>query len=241
MGIKEDENELFAQWCQDKPPEVKEHFIRDGVVNENEFGMSLDENHNSDLRIVFFLKEVNGGENWDEREYLREYNNKDEFKKTHSQTITVLTQLAYGVLNRANTSTRWNEIELVVTDGSSIQTQVLQRIALVNVKKIAGSGNAEYDKINKFIKNDKNRNNLKQQLDIYSKNAIGQTVIVCGGTDWYYKQLYNGLTWKQTSRGIEYCKQDKKIIIAFCHPLARIAPNIKYFALVDALNEILDR
>jgi len=237
--ISEGEDKLFDKWKKGMPRDLEKHFIPDGIANEAIWGENPEGNNEKKLKLIFFLKEVNGGEKWDERNYLKEYNSDRNYINSHSPTITALTQLAYGLFHHAD-ETKWEKIESEVTDGSIIQTNVLKRIALVNVKKIAGLGTADYGKIDKFFNNKMNKNNLKEQLDLYSRNSTDQVVIICGATDWYYKQLYEGLDWKQTSRGIEYCKQDnKKIVIAFCHPLARVLQNIKYYALIDAFNEIL--
>ena len=52
--------------------------------------------------------------------------------------------------------------------------------------------------------------------------------------------IYDGIdeTWKITSRGISYL-DNGKIIISFSHPAARTKDCFLYYALIDAIREIL--
>ena len=43
-----------------------------------------------------------------------------------------------------------------------------------------------------------------------------------------------------TSRGIEYMILDNTIIVSFSHPEARVADQYLYYALIDAIREILE-
>jgi hypothetical protein len=56
------ENELLDRWVNNCPG-----LIRDGVVNPEQY-------LNSKIKILYLLKEVNGGSDWDLRDFLRAVN-----------------------------------------------------------------------------------------------------------------------------------------------------------------------
>ena len=48
------------------------------------------------------------------------------------------------------------------------------------------------------------------------------------------------IDWKMTTRGVWYFKDEDKIVIAFSHPAARVKDCYLYYALLDAVREILN-
>lgn len=77
-----------------------------------------------------------------------------------------------------------------------------------------------------------NKKYLCQQINSYEPH-----IIICGGTGYFFSNS----KWQQTSRGINYIREpNDRIIVSYCHPEARIDNCIKYYALIDALREILD-
>ena len=86
--IREKENELFAKWKAEL--KVPSAFIPDGVVDETLWS-------HTPKRVLYLLKEVNGGENWDERHYLAQYDIEEEYKKTHSPSIDSLARWQLGL------------------------------------------------------------------------------------------------------------------------------------------------
>ena len=103
-------------------------FIRDGIV-DHEFYWK------SGIKILFLLKEVNGGEDWDLREFLREGGRK--------QTWDNATRLVIGI-NHLERDIPWKELE-TITEEQRIEN--LQQIAVVNVKKTPGGHTSALEQI----------------------------------------------------------------------------------------------
>lgn len=229
--IRQKEHELFFKWREQLNNENK-IFIPDGVVDTDRWS-------DTSPRILFLLKEVNGGDTeWDERDYLAHYNTKEEYIKTHSPTITALIQWIHAFMTDSHHD--WHTVEKKLED-KSLQSELLSQIALVNVKKTPGEGTFNGESFYNYWKNNENVQNLKEQLAIYSSSPTPPDFIVCGGTAWCYNEVFKDkrLVWQTTSRGITYCKHGQSIVVDYCHPQARIASNIKYYALYDAIQEIL--
>lgn len=227
------EEALFSHWKAQLTNQQK-LFISDGVVNPIKWTTAK-------KKILFLLKEVNGADDaWDERDYLAHYNTKEEYIKTHSPTITALIQWIHAVM--ADSAVDWSTVEKELQD-TAIQSNLLAQIALVNVKKSPGKGIVDGEAFDSYWKNPENRQNLMKQLAIYSASDTPPDFIICGGTAWYYNALFKDtrLDWQTTSRGIPYCRHNNAVIIDYCHPQARIAANIKYYALYDAIQEICSR
>lgn len=231
--IRRNEEKLFSEWRKELNDYGKV-FIPDGVVVPEKWV-------NANNRVIFLLKEVNGGESeWDERDYLENYNTNPLYIKTHSPTISVLIQWIYAFDN--DIELEWDKL-LSQIDNTETQTKLLQQIALVNVKKVPGGGTVDGEKFDQYWREKKNIDNLKKQFENYFSSDAPPDYIVCGATSWFYEEIFKNekLKWEQTSRGIRYCKHRNTIVIDYCHPQARIASNIKYYALFDALQEIRER
>lgn len=111
----------------------------------------------------------------------------------------------------------------------------LKKIASINLKKTPGRHTSIYNEIRLATKN--NKEIIKKQVDIYQPDII----ICCGTSGLFVKDcLESGLTWQMTSRGIEYMILDNTIIVSFSHPEARVADQYLYYALIDAIREILE-
>lgn len=228
-AIKAREEVLFSTWREQLALQRK-IFIPDGVVNPEKW---ID----TRVKVLFLLKEVNGGESeWDERDYLCKYNREQRYLKTHSPTVSALIQWIHAV-NTVRTLT-WQDV-LSQTQEIKLQSELLEQVALVNVKKVPGGGIVDGEKFDAYWKEPQNIQNLRKQLKIYFSLAPPD-FIVCGGTAWYYDNLFKDekLVWETTSRGIPFCRHGRTIVIDYCHPQARIASNIKYYALLDAIQEI---
>ena len=229
IGAKEDV--LFDTWREQLARQHKV-FIPDGIVNPEKWSKAK-------VKVLFLLKEVNGGDKeWDERDYLRKYNVEQRYIDTHSPTISVLVQWVHAF--QASDELTWEDV-LTQVQNPEIQSELLEQIALVNVKKVPGGGTVDGEKFDQYWSNSENVQNLREQLELYF-SAESPDFIVCGATAWYYNELFKTekLKWEVTSRGIYFCKHKKTMVIDFCHPQARISSNIKYYALFDALQEIYD-
>lgn len=222
--IREQENSLFEQWKEYVADAV---FVKDGVVNEEQW-------NSAPIKVLYLLKEVNGGDReWDERDYLEKYNIEPNYIKTHSPTISVLTQWQYGIFK--GNKRRWDDVEKEALL-PEIQSKLLSQICLVNLKKTAGGSVVDWNKFDAYFSKEINRENLRKQLKLYSPD-----IVICGGTAWHLSQIkgWNDSVWKQTNKGIKYYIEENVVYIDFCHPNIRGPKNIFYYALVDALEEIM--
>ena len=226
MSTKEKEDALFTRWKQYVQQSSDSFFVTDGIVNEDTWNQAP-------LKVMYFLKEVNGADTeWDERDYLLNYNSKEEYRKTHSPTINTLLRWQYGIT--CGKEHNWQSVEKAMQD-ENLQLDLLSQIALVNIKKTAGGGTVNWNNFDKYIKIPKNINFLREQLALYSPD-----VIICGKTAWYMSILkgWKDFDWKETQRGIRYIKENETVYIDFVHPEVRAPKNIIYYALIDTFKEL---
>jgi len=206
------ENSFLDEWALSEP-----NFIRDGIVNPKEYWKEK-------VKILFLLKEVNGGKDWDLREFLREGGRK--------QTWNNVSRWIIGI-NNIGRDISWEELENI----TDIQRkEALQQIAVVNVKKVSGGHTSVKEQISKAA--DINSERLHKQIDMYQPD-----IVICGGTDGaYFNSIteYKNPDWKQTKHGIWYVVEPNgRIIISYSHPAARVKDCLLYYGLVDAVREIL--
>lgn len=218
-----EENILFEQWKKSVREQSDAIFVPDGVVNEKEWTAST-------CKVLYLLKEVNGADaEWDEREYLANYNRKTSYI---SQTIETVAKWQYGIEYGAGRT--WKLVQEDLKD-NELLTKLLSHICLVNIKKTAGGGLVDWDKFDAYFSIQANRERLKEQLGFYCPN-----IVICGGTARHLCKIngwdYNN--WSETSRGVRYYKDEKTTYLDFCHPNNRGPKNMIYYALLDALEEI---
>lgn len=194
------ETEIFDIW-RSRYGEI----VTDGIVNEDEFA-----------NVLFLLKEANGGSSWDLTEFLR--------SGGRAATWNNIARWTEGIL-RINEEIRWTELEHI-TDAK--RKTLLQKIAVVNVKKVAGGATANSDEIAKSVAD--NKDILLKQIELYKP-----TIIVCCGVG---ANLFDE-KWEMTSRGIWYKKIDETVVIDYFHPQAHIKNYFLYYGLMDAIKEIL--
>lgn len=193
-----------------------EGFVRDGIVNINEYSKSK-------RKILFLLKEVNGGKDWDLRDFLHQGG--------RQYTWNNVVRWVKGIENLEKNYI-WSEIAEV---NDEERKAILQHICAVNLKKTSGTHTADAKKISLSTK--ENAVRLKQQIDMYSPDLI-----ICCGTGWdYYRYvLQEKRGWEKTSRGIQYLRENNgRIVIDYHHPEVRVMPCIAYYGLIDAIKEIL--
>jgi len=211
-SIKSQEDALFEKWRNFIPK-----LVSDGVANETEY-------LSSQFKILYLLKEVNGGENWDLREFI--------MNGGRPRTWDNIARWTEGILN-LDKDHSWEELD---KNTEHRRKQYLPKICAMNLKKTSGT----YTSISRQIKNaaEDYKHNLKEQLAIYKPDII----ICCGTCDEYVKIMYENKKpdWKMTKRGIWFIREENKIIISFAHPESRIKSCLLYYALIDAIKEIFD-
>jgi hypothetical protein len=204
------ENELLDRWANNCPG-----LIRDGVVNPEQY-------LNSKIKILYLLKEVNGGSDWDLRDFLRAGGRK--------QTWNNIARWAKGIFSLPK-EIPWAELENITDDE---REKILQMICAVNVKKTSGSHTAD----EKLVKEAAGRDAeyLRNQIDLYMPD-----IIICCGTEWDYwhEIMKSNPDWKQSSRGIWYFIENTgRIVVSYSHPEARTKSCLLYYGLMDCVQEI---
>lgn len=213
IGIREKENKLFV-----KLKAVNPAIITDGIVDEAEYLTAK-------YKIAYILKEVNGGESWDLREFL--------YNGGRSQTWDNIARWTEAILNLEK-DRYWAYWEQHNEERRKIY---LKKICVVNLKKTSGGHTSDKHAILEAAK--ANQNFLRDQMALYSPD-----IIICCGTerafyDCFYKE--SDAVWEMTSRGIWFIDNGKKVLISFAHPESRTKDCFLHFALVDAVREILQK
>lgn len=212
MDIKEKEKEIF-----DKLRKIDPNIIEDGIVSEEEY---LD----SKYKILYIMKEVNGGAGWNLKDFL--------YKGGRSQTWDNVARWTEGLLN-INQEYNWSYLE---ENNENRRKYYLKKIGVINLKKTSGHHTADNKKISMAAS--ENRNLIKKQVDLYNPDII----ICCGTADDFVKNYFDSkfVNWSMTKRGIQYIKCNNKIIVSFAHPEARIRDAYLYYSLIDGVREILE-
>lgn len=114
MSIRSEEDKIFSTLRLAHPAAVA-----DGVVHEPEFLSTR-------YRIVYILKEVNGGSGWDLRDFV--------YDGGRPQTWDNIARWTEGILSLEN-EIPWTELE---KGNEQRRGEFLKKIAVVNLKKIPG-------------------------------------------------------------------------------------------------------
>lgn len=206
------EAQLLDKWA-----DGRKGFVRDGVVDAEKYLASK-------VKLLYLLKEVNGGSDWDLREFLRCGGRKHTWENIARWTMGI---------NRLPQELPWEQIAEISDEQ---RKELLQSICAVNVKKTSGTHTADAELVSKAAVQDAEF--LKRQIEIYSPS-----IVVCCGTAWNYWHDIMGIEprWEMTSRGIWFFRNTLgQIIISFSHPEARIKDSLLYYGLIDAVREIME-
>lgn len=215
MGITEQQNKIFNELRKINPG-----IIDDGVVDETEYTSAL-------YRIMYVLKEVNGGFGWSLCKHLKNGGR----QQVHDATWDNIARWTEGILSLPN-ELAWSQLENAC---EKRRERMLPKICAVNVKKTAGSYTSDSKQI--YVEALNNAEILKKQLELYSPHIV----ICCGTEKAFVEACYpkQRIKWQMTTRGVWYFMYDSKIIISFSHPAARVKDCYLYYALMDAVREIL--
>lgn len=217
MSIKSREKKIFEEYKKIFP-----NIISDGVVDENLF-------LNARYKIVYILKEVNSeGDPWDLCKFLYDEGGR-------YQTWDNIARWTKGILNW-ETELNWSTLNDYNKDhNKERRLKYLKKIAAINLKKTQGGHTSSNKEIRK--ESPKYKDIIKQQIALYKPDFI-----ICCGTyntfvDIYYEDV--AIEPKETKRGVEYFYDQDCIIINFSHPEARVNDAYLYYALIDAVREIM--
>ncbi len=201
---------LFQKWRKEDPA-----IITDGLVDEQAYC-------SSPIRLLYLLKEVNGGEGWDLCDFLA--------AGGRPQTWNNITRWTMGI-HQIDRVIPWADLQEI---SEKQRRATLKTICAVNVKKTSGRHTADSEKLVKAAC--EHREKLQKQLALYHPD-----VIICCGTEWlYFDHIYERKPdWRMTSRGIWYVREEDKLIVSYLHPEARVKDCLLYYGLTDAVREIL--
>ncbi len=212
--MKIEEEKLFEVWKK-----TRKDFIPDGLVKEDEYKGAL-------IKVLYILKEVNGGRGWDLRKHLRE-------NHSRVQTWKNIARWQYGIEHYLEKNI-WEKVKQI---DDEFRHDQLKKIAVVNLKKESGKATANNADIRKYAWDD--RELLKQQISIYQPN-----IIICCGTGEIVKEfkLVGSEffeTWKNSSAKLEYhITKNGVVILNHCHPQKRSKDKDKFIPLIETLIEL---
>ena len=134
----------------------------------------------------------------------------------------------------------WSEVSIPVDHDR--RKRALRKIAVVNLKKEPGGGEADDNKVREAAQRD--HNIISAQLSLYAPDYV----ICCGklvadllvGAESIGVYPLNDNEWTPTRRGVWYRTVDSTPHIAYHHPQARIAGNIIHYGLIDAVAELAE-
>lgn len=216
MSISHLEAELFKEWESYRPG-----LIRDGAINEELY-------NNSSVKVLYILKEVNGGRNWDLRYFLQ--------KGGRASTWNNIARWQYGISN-LNREVDWIEIKNINSD---FRRKQIASSAIMNLKKDSGGNSANPNEIWTYAWDD--RLLLRRQVAIYDADLI-----ICCGTGEIVRDREIIYKWKKedwriSKSGIKYYilenNHKKQIIISFCHPASRSSSEYMFYQLINTIKEI---
>lgn len=205
--------ELFTLWESKYQDKV---FVRDGIVNPEKWATQ-------EIRPLFLLKEAYGGtENWD---LINECILLDT-GKTIDKTWKKVTQWTYGIMNTTETTTPFFDEDSIP---KHFANEYLKSIAVVNIKKEAGTPNSVWSELEEAVENDKDF--LKKEIEL-----IDPTIIVCGYTMSLLEKILDIKIKKQKNKNLYYfaeINEKKVIIIDYYHPGNQYPDIMNYYALTN--------
>lgn len=213
MGITAKENELFNRLLS-----ANRNIVQDGVADEEEYLAAK-------YKIVYILKEVNGGSGWDLRAFIRDGG--------RAQTWDNIARWTEAILNLQQ-DRPWSYWE---SGNEKRRQRMLKKICAVNMKKTSGGSSAHPDEI--YQAAIENRDILQKQMALYHPGLI-----ICCGTEWAFMEACykeKSVNWEMTSRGIWYFMDRGTAVISYVHPQARVRGCLLHYALIDAVKEILSK
>ncbi len=216
MSVMEQQKLIFEE-LRKLNPEI----IDDGVSDEMQY---LSAPH----RIMYVLKEVNGGSGWSLCEHMLNGGRNQE----HDPTWDNIARWSEGILNLP-LELSWSQLE---KDCQSRRKKVLPKICAINVKKTSGGCTSNERAVYTAALN--NADILNEQLKLYAPDLV----ICCGTEGSFVDSCFQGrkINWKMTTRGVWYFQENNITVISFSHPAARVKDCYLYYALLDAVREILE-
>jgi hypothetical protein len=210
MTLREKEKELFDEWRKKRPK-----FIPDGVIDEKGY-------LKSPLKVLYILKEVNGGENWDLRDYMK--------GGGRSATMSNIARWQYAIENFEE-DISFSKINNI---SQSFRQAIFKNIAVLNIKKEPVGASAKSKEIWTYSWDD--REFIRKQVTLYNPD-----IVICCGTGEMVKErelITSFKKWSISKLGVEYYKNGK-LILNFVHPQQRkITKKDLFIKLLETLREL---
>ncbi|MDO4701256.1 MAG: hypothetical protein Q4A47_01385 [Erysipelotrichaceae bacterium] len=241
MNIREKENELFKDYVVTDETKTQKDIVPDGVIDEASF-------LKAEKKILFLLKEVNGGDGWDLRNFVNKNCREDDNdNKPRIQTWDNVYRWTRAILE--SNSICWKDVENV--EREQHREEILKKIAVMNVKKTSGGSSADGTELKKATK--ANKEVLRKQIELYDADYI-----VCGYTHEYFDMLDYLTEEDKKTKGYVYfpeavgdrkdlyssyfIKKDKKQAIVYVyHPQSYINHQDLFDVLLKTVKEIEEK
>ena len=196
-----------------------ENVIHDGIVDFAKYNIASP-------KILWILKEANSSDSdWTMRDALKDLKNTSGkgLKTGWANTFTSIIYTTNGIF----TGEDWDSMGNFYEDESIIK--VLQRVAYINVKKVPGGSQADWNLIKEYYS--ENKNALHQQIQL-----INPEIIIFGGTynffDDDFFELFGELESDVENNSLHiYQNQDYLLLNAY-HPNNRVIKHSTYCNLI---------
>jgi hypothetical protein len=212
MNIRDEENALFTEWKKTRP-----NFIPDGIINEKGY-------LNSPLKVLYILKDVNGGEGWDLRKYVD--------GGGRAKTLNNIARWQYAI-EHFKEDIPFSKVDNI---SQSFREKHLKNIAIINLKKEPGGPEAINDQIWTYSWDDKSF--IVKQIVLYKPDVV----ICCGTGEMVRKRElitpFKKWNWSLSNSGVEYYKNEI-LILKFVHPQQRKFTKKKLFNMfLETIREL---
>ena len=195
-------DELFEEWKQ-RMGEEAERMCLDGIVCEENY-------ESADPKLLFIAKEPNHpeGPGFDFREAF--------CKEVRYAFSIRLCEWAYGI---------WNGFPPLSVVDEVDRLEVMRSISFMNLKKVGGTGSADYERIRSITDRDKDL--LRRQIEI-----IDPDVIIGGvGNSCLWSLLFPGIVLQNCGFDIPVARVGNVKVIDFYHPSYRVPRAMSYSLL----------
>ena len=198
---------LLENWKKQHEKKGYRKFISDGIVNYDKW------KNQSTPKVCYFLKEAydtheNG---FDLTKMLKEKEPWGMWKK-----VVIWTQAIYN-------SFSGDIFDYPSKDFKSVFKNVIQNIAVVNIKKSNGEKSSNDNDLQQFINLDKEK--IKREIEL-----INPDIIICGKTFKFLKQIIDDIEIYDNSL---IAKWKNILIIDYYHPAGRYPNKVNYYSLLS--------
>lgn len=205
-----DINTLMNNWKEKHIKKGYERFVADGIVNLKKWSSQ------NTPKVCFFLKEAYTTTDEDQYNLVKDLDNYEPWKMWKKVAIWTA-----AIHNACKGNIEYNEEIL-----RSKTKELIQSIAVINVKKSNGKSNSNNEDLKKYAIEDSEE--LKVELEI-----INPDVIICGYSLGLLKiVLGNDLIIDNTCDNM-YGYWGKTVVIDYYHPACRYPNGINYYALMS--------